>query len=96
MLEKAKNHIFRFLSESSKVLWGSYYFVLLVSRDQEKTFLEKKIFRTHFWTNFEQKKANGETKKVKNGKNGDNKIWLSFSKNEAMTSFFFVKVRQNI
>ena len=63
MLDKAKNHVFRFLSEGSRVLWGSYYFVLLVSRDQEKTFLEKKIFRTHFWAKFEQKKSNNETYK---------------------------------
>ena len=63
MLDKARNHVFRFLLEVSRVLWGSYYFVLLVSRDQEKTFLEKKIFRTHFWAKFEQKKANNKTKK---------------------------------
>ena len=40
----------------------------MVSIDQEKTFLEKKNFRTHFWAKFEQEKANNETKKLKNSK----------------------------
>jgi hypothetical protein len=75
MLDGAETHVTRFLSEmlkSTTEVVRQYYFVLLVSIDQEKTFLEKKLFRTHFWEKIDQKKANSETKKLKNSKNGNN------------------------
>ena len=90
MLDRPENRVVRFLSRRPKGTMGKVVFCFTCLREtKRKHFWRKKFSERIFGKNLSKKRQITKQKKVKNGKNGDNKIWLSFSKNEAMNSFFF-------